>query len=141
MMPTLTVPEDLAVAALAAYLGTKGMEPVSMRLYELESAQDRDRENSARPGPPYQSAAQKIAARLGIELQGKALDRAALTMQVDLWVNGREVTPLDLPPSFAGLRDSPLDGSHPGTFAAMSADTMLTSHARRPLPEGSGNGL
>lgn len=84
MMPTLTVAEDLAVAALAAYLGTKAMEPVSMRLYELESAQDREREDSARPGPPYQIAAQKIAARLGFELHGKALHRAALTMHYGL---------------------------------------------------------
>ena len=53
--------EDLAVATLAGYLGTKVMEPVSRKLYELESADDRAREDHARPGPPYRVAAQKTA--------------------------------------------------------------------------------
>lgn len=45
--------EDLGVAALAGYLGTKAMEPVSQKLYELESDTDRAREDAARPGSPY----------------------------------------------------------------------------------------
>lgn len=44
--------EDLAIAWVAGAVGTKAMEPVSMKLYELESEQDRARENAARPGPP-----------------------------------------------------------------------------------------
>ncbi|MBW0108227.1 hypothetical protein I4I84_05665 [Pseudonocardia sp. KRD-182] len=44
--------EDLGVAALAGYLGTKAMEPVSQTLYELESDTDRAQEDAARPGPP-----------------------------------------------------------------------------------------
>ena len=52
--------EDLAVAGAAGYLGTKAMEPVSQKLYELASDQDRRREDAARPGPPYRIAAKKV---------------------------------------------------------------------------------
>ena len=36
---------DLALAPVAGYVGTKVMEPVSSKLYELESEQDRKRED------------------------------------------------------------------------------------------------
>ncbi len=41
------------------------MEPVSSRLYELESEQDRRREDEARPGMPYAIAARKTADLVG----------------------------------------------------------------------------
>lgn len=44
---------------MAGYLGTKVMEPVSMALYQRESDQHRAREDQARPGPPFQAAAEK----------------------------------------------------------------------------------
>lgn len=71
--------EDLAVSAVAGYAGTKAMEPVSMKLYEVESQADRDREDAVRPGPPYEIAARKIAKLLGVTLEGKGLDQASLT--------------------------------------------------------------
>ncbi len=46
------------------YLATKAMEPVSIRLYELESEKDRQREDAVRPGPPYEIAAKKIGTHL-----------------------------------------------------------------------------
>jgi len=76
--------EDLAVSAVAGYLGTKAMEPVSMKLYELESQADRDREDAARPGMPYEIAAKKIGALAGSTLAGKALDRASLAAHYGL---------------------------------------------------------
>ena len=81
MFPLLA---DLAVSAVAGYVGTKAMEPVSMKLYELESQADRDREDAARPGMPYEIAAKKIAALAGVTLEGKALDRAALAAHYGL---------------------------------------------------------
>ena len=66
------------MSAVAGYAATKAMEPVSMKLYELESPADRDREDAARPGPPYEIAAKKIAALAGVTLEGKALERASL---------------------------------------------------------------
>ncbi len=56
---------DLALAPIAGYVGTKVMEPVSSKLYELESAQDRKREDEARPGAPYAIAARKTADLVG----------------------------------------------------------------------------
>jgi hypothetical protein len=84
MSAVTEVTEDLVVAALAGYLATKAMEPVSMKLYELESEADRRRKDTARSGPPYEIAARKIAASLGVELHGKALERASLAMHYGL---------------------------------------------------------
>jgi len=81
MLPLL---EDLAVSAAAGYIGTKAMEPVGMKLYELESKADRDREDAAHPGPPYEIAAKKIAALAGVTLEGQALDRASLAAHYGL---------------------------------------------------------
>lgn len=67
--------EDLAVAALAGYLGTKAMEPVSMKLYELESEADRAREDTARPGAPYRIAAEKLTALAGLHLSDSSSTR------------------------------------------------------------------
>ncbi len=38
---------DLALATAASYVGTRAMEPVSMKLYEWEPAADRAREDAA----------------------------------------------------------------------------------------------
>lgn len=69
---------DLAVTSVAGYLATRVMEPVSAKLYELESEADRAREDAARPGPPYLIAAQKTAALLSLHLSDGAMDKAAL---------------------------------------------------------------
>lgn len=56
---------DLALAAVAGYVGTKAMEPVSTRLYEWESDAARAREDAARPGAPYRIAAEKLSRLAG----------------------------------------------------------------------------
>jgi uncharacterized membrane protein YagU involved in acid resistance len=84
MMKTTELVEDLAIASVAGCVATKAMEPVSMKLYELESEQARKQEDEARPGPPYQIAAQKITGALGMDLQGKALERASMVMHYGL---------------------------------------------------------
>ncbi len=62
-MPTVRdVTEDLAVAGLAGYVGTKAMEPVSMALYERESEHAKQQEDAARPGPPTRSRQRKSPA-------------------------------------------------------------------------------
>jgi hypothetical protein len=125
-MSALTdVTEDLVVAALAGYLATKAMEPVSMKLYELESEKDRQREDAARPGPPYEIAAKKTAASVGVELQGKALERASLAMHYGL--------ALSWSPLYVVLRRT--RGTDPllaglGTGAAMS---LVADEAMTPL--------
>ncbi|SDY92841.1 hypothetical protein SAMN05661080_05050 [Modestobacter sp. DSM 44400] len=125
-MPAVTdVAEDLAVAAVAGYLATKAMEPVSMRLYELESEEDRQHEDAVRPGPPYELAAKKIAASLEAELHGRALERASLAMHYELALSWSPVYGVlrrtrDIHPALAGL----------GTGAAMS---LVADEAMAPL--------
>lgn len=72
--------EDLLVGAVAGYGGTKVMEPVSSTLYELESERDRQREDAARPGPPYQIAADKTLDLLGVHLSDPARQRAGMVV-------------------------------------------------------------
>ncbi len=60
------------------------MEPVSMKLYEWESAADRAREDAARPGPPYRIAAEKITALAGLQLSEQQLDRLSLALHYGL---------------------------------------------------------
>lgn len=49
------------------------MERVSMKLYELESEEDRRREEEARPGDPFEIAARKTTEALGLNLSEKQL--------------------------------------------------------------------
>jgi hypothetical protein len=122
-MDTRAALEDLATAAVAGYLGTKAMEPVSIKLYELESENDRAREDAARPGPPYEIAAKKIFGAAGIALEGKGLERASMLMHYGLalawsplYVLLRRRTRLH--PITAGLAT--------GTLMSLIADETLT---------------
>lgn len=84
MSKAATVGEDLAVSAVAGYLGTKAMEPVSMKLYERESDQNRAQEDEARPGPPFQIAAEKTVRLLGLKLNDQQLQQAAIAFHYGL---------------------------------------------------------
>jgi len=78
---------DLALAPLAGYIATKVMEPVSVKLYELESEADRQHEDAVRPGPPYQVAAQKTASLLGLELTHAQLAKLSLVFHYGLAIS------------------------------------------------------
>jgi hypothetical protein len=114
---------DVALATAASYVGTKIMEPVSMTLYEVESAADREREDAVRPGPPYRVAAEKITRSLGLDLNDEHLDRLSLVFHYGLAVQWAPLYPVlrrttHLSPPAAGLV----------TGAAMSivADKLIT---------------
>ncbi len=120
-MPTLLT--DLALAPIAGYIGTKVMEPVSSKLYEHESEQDRKREDEARPGAPYAIAARKTSDLVGLRLSDKQHERLALAFHYGLAIQWAPLYPLlrrrtALGPLAAGL----------ATGAAMSliADEMMT---------------
>jgi len=66
-------------------VAAKVMEPVSSKLYELESQSDRPRGRRA-PRPPYRIAAEQTAALLGAQLSDQALDKAALAFHHGLAV-------------------------------------------------------
>lgn len=76
--------KDLPVAAIAGYLGTKAMEPISQKLYELESEADRRREDAVRPGPPAEIAAEKTLKLVGIELSDQQKGRVGLVFHYGL---------------------------------------------------------
>ena len=114
---------DLALSAVAGYLGTRAMEPVSMRLYEWESDAARAREDAARPGEPYRVAAEKLSRLAGLDLSEKQLSRLALVFHYGLALQWAPLYPLlrrraGLGPLSAGLL----------TGAAMSvvADELMT---------------
>ncbi len=125
-MPTVRdVTEDLAVAGLAGYVGTKAMEPVSMALYERESEHAKQQEDAARPGPPYQIAATKIASRFGINLHGAALDRASLVMHYGL--------ALSWSPLYAPVRRTRRVHPVVGGLATGAAMSLIADEAMTPL--------
>jgi len=99
---------DSALGMIGGYVGTKVMEPVSMKLYELEPEADRQQEDRVRPGPPYEIAAWKTTALLGLQLTGKQVEQAGLVFHYGLGMSWGLVYPLlrrltPLPPLVAGL--------------------------------------
>lgn len=68
---------DVGIGMIGGYVGTKVMERVSMKLYEMESEEDRKREEEVRPGPPFEIAARKTTEALGIELSDEQLQMLA----------------------------------------------------------------
>ncbi len=83
-MPLQALVADLGVGLISGYVGTKVMEPVGSKLYELESEADRQQEDQVRPGPPYQIAAQKTAALLGLTLSEQQFEKAGLLFHYGL---------------------------------------------------------
>lgn len=75
---------DVALATAANYVGTNAMEPVRMKLYEIESAADRDPQDAVRPVPPYRIAAEKITRSLGLDLNDEQLDRLGIVFHYGL---------------------------------------------------------
>lgn len=114
---------DLVLAAAAGYFGTKVMEPVSMKLYELEPAAAREREDAARPGPPYRVAVEKLTALVGLELTEEQLDWLSLAFHYGLAAQWAPLYPLlrrraGLGPVTAGLAT--------GTAMSVVADELMT---------------
>jgi uncharacterized membrane protein YagU involved in acid resistance len=69
---------EAGIGLISGYVGTKVMEPVSMRLYQWEPEEARRREDEVRPGPPYKIAAEKTAQLAGVRLEGRPLEMAAM---------------------------------------------------------------
>lgn len=99
---------DMLRGVLSGYLGTKVMEPVSIKLYEWEPAAARQQEDAVRPGPPYQIAAQKTTKLLGMQLTDQQLEQAGMLFHYGLGMSWgpvytllRRFTPLH--PLLAGL--------------------------------------
>jgi uncharacterized membrane protein YagU involved in acid resistance len=99
------------------------MEPVTEKLYQLESEADQAREDAARPGPPYRVAAEKIAGTLRLSPSEQSLDRAGLALHYGL--------ALSWAPVYAVLRRHtrlrPIAaGVATGTAMSLLADEVMT---------------
>ncbi len=84
------------------------MEPVSSKLYERESEEDRPREDAVRPGPPYQLAAQNTAQLLGVQRSEPQLQTAGVAFHYGLGMSWGPVyllvrRAMNLHPLWAGL--------------------------------------
>lgn len=70
---------DVVPSVAGAYVGTKTMERFNMKAYQLEPEQDREREESVRPGPPFLLAAENLSQRvLGVELTQNQANKAGV---------------------------------------------------------------
>jgi len=128
------------VAALAGYLATKAMEPVSEKLYELESDTDRAREDAARPGPPYRIAAEKITRLIGVRLDAQQpcrhlevirrlvqLKRA--NAQQELFRDPRDGNVVDVDLLFADQRQQQVE--RPGEGGQLDGERLRPALSRR----------
>ncbi len=117
---------DIGIGLIGGYVGTKVMEPVTMKLYEWESEEDRQREDAVRPGPPYEIAARKTTRLLGLNLSDEQIQQLGTTLfHYGLGMSWGPVYMLlrrqtDLHPVVAG----------PGTGAAMS---LIVDEGLTPL--------
>ena len=69
-----------AAGVIGGYVGTKVMNPVTTKLYELAPEEDKQREKAVSPGSPYRIGAQKAAGALGLKPSNEQLDLAASLM-------------------------------------------------------------
>jgi uncharacterized membrane protein YagU involved in acid resistance len=77
-----------AAGIIGGYVGTKVMNPVTTKLYELAPAADKEREKAVSPGSPYKIGAQKAADLVGVKLDETTLNRAASAMPYTLGITG-----------------------------------------------------
>lgn len=94
-----------------------------MKLYQLEPAEARAREDAARPGPPYRIAAEKLTKVFGLQLTEQQLDRLSLVFHYGLAIQWAPLYPLlrrttSLSPVAAGLAT--------GTAMSVVADELMT---------------
>lgn len=72
-MRTQELVADIGTGVVGGYVGTKVLEQVSMKLYELESEGGRQREDEVRPGSPPEIAARRTTQLLGLQLSDKSI--------------------------------------------------------------------
>jgi len=77
-----------AAGVVGGYVGTKVMNPVTTKLYELAPEADKAREKAVSPGSPYRIGVQKAAGLLGISLTGEQLNAAAAAAAYMVGISG-----------------------------------------------------
>lgn len=130
------------ISMLSGYLGTKVMEPVSMKLYQWEPEEVRKQEDKVRPGPPYQVAAKKLVKLLDLNLPDEQVKRLGMAFHYGLGMSWAPVYLLlrrkaGLPPIQAGLLAGTLmslivdEGMTPAMgFSAPNRKYPMATHVR-----------
>src|SRR5205814_7591646 len=77
-----------AAGVVGGYVGTKVMNPVTTKLYELAPEADKARERAVSPGSPYRIGVQKAAALLGTSLTEEQLNAAAAAAPYMVGISG-----------------------------------------------------
>src|SRR5438067_13918637 len=73
---------------MGGYVGTKVMNPVTTKLYELAPEADKAREKAVSPGSPYEIGVQKVADRLGVKLTEEQVKATAAAAPYTVGVTG-----------------------------------------------------
>ena len=87
-MRTRDLVSGAAAGVVGGYVGTKVMNPVTTKLYELAPEADKARERAVSPGSPYRIGVQKAAALLGTSLTEEQLNAAAAAAPYMVGISG-----------------------------------------------------
>ena len=87
-MRTRELVSGAAAGVIGGYVGTKVMNPVTTKLYEMAPERDKQREKAVSPGSPYKIGAKKAADALGVKLSEEQLGTAASVMPYTLGIAG-----------------------------------------------------
>src|SRR6267378_3234796 len=87
-MRTRDVVSGAAAGVIGGYVGTKVMNPVTTKLYELAPEEDKQREKAVSPGSPYKIGAQKAAGALGLKPSNEQLELAASLAPYTVGIGG-----------------------------------------------------
>ncbi len=77
-----------AAGVIGGYVGTKVMNPVTTKLYEMAPEKDKQREKAVSPGSSYRIGAKKAADALGVKLSEEQLSTAASLMPYTVGIAG-----------------------------------------------------
>ena len=87
-MRTRELVSGAAAGVVGGYVGTKVMNPVTTKLYELAPEADKAREKAVSPGSPYRIGAQKAADLIGVKLTEGQLNAAAAAAPYAVGITG-----------------------------------------------------
>ncbi|TMD85574.1 MAG: DUF1440 domain-containing protein [Chloroflexi bacterium] len=77
-----------AAGVIGGYVGTRVMNTVTTKLYEMAPEKDKQREKAVSPGSPYKIGAKKAADAIGVKLSDRQIDLAASVMPYTLGIGG-----------------------------------------------------
>ncbi len=75
---------DIGIGLIAGYVATPVMERAGGKLYELEPEEDRKREDTVRPGAPFEIAARQITQWLGLQLNEQQVGQLGMLFHIGL---------------------------------------------------------